>query len=77
VKLAARWEVDTELEALRNSVVRVWDLVLDNINGLTSLAASLSIVVELRKARLTLWLLTGSTGGPDLRWLPPCHISRS
>jgi hypothetical protein len=52
VKLAARWVVDTELDALRNSVVRARDLVVDNIDGLTSLAASLSIVVELRKGQI-------------------------
>jgi hypothetical protein len=38
---------DAELEALQTSAARVQGLVLDNIDGLSSLAASLSMVVEL------------------------------
>jgi hypothetical protein len=40
-------EADAELEALQTSAARVQGLVLDNIDGLSSLAASLSMVVEL------------------------------
>jgi hypothetical protein len=46
-ELTARWHVDVELEALQTSVARVWDLVLDNIDGPSSLAAYLSMVVKL------------------------------
>jgi hypothetical protein len=47
VQLAARQEENVELEALRTSTARVWDLVLDNADGPSSLAASMSTVVEL------------------------------
>jgi hypothetical protein len=33
-KLAARWEVDAELEELQTSATRIWDLVMDNIGEL-------------------------------------------
>jgi hypothetical protein len=46
-ELVARREVNAELEALRTSAERVRDLVLGNIDELSSLAASLSAVVEL------------------------------
>jgi hypothetical protein len=52
VELAVRWEVDAKPETLRTLVVRVWDLVMDNANGLSSLALSLSTVVELLKGRI-------------------------
>jgi hypothetical protein len=52
VELAARWEVDVELEALRTLVTRVRDLVLDNADGPSSLAASMSIAVELLEGRI-------------------------
>jgi hypothetical protein len=61
-ELAAQWEVDAELEALWTSATRVWDLVLDNINGPSSLAASLSTVVELLEGRID----TAATNG--VRW---------
>jgi gamma-glutamyl:cysteine ligase YbdK (ATP-grasp superfamily) len=51
-ELAVRWEVDAKPETLRTLVVRVWDLVMDNANGLSSLALSLSTVVELLKGRI-------------------------
>jgi hypothetical protein len=44
--------VDTELEALWTSVARVWDLVLDNIDGPSSLAVSLSMVAELLEGQI-------------------------
>jgi hypothetical protein len=45
--LAALWEADAELEALWTSTTRVQDLVLDNADGLSSLVASMSMVLEL------------------------------
>jgi hypothetical protein len=47
VELAAWREVDAELEALRTSATRVRDLVLDNVDGPSSLAASLFVALEL------------------------------
>jgi hypothetical protein len=47
VELATRREVDAELEALLTLAVWVWDLVLDNVDESSSLAASLSTVAEL------------------------------
>jgi hypothetical protein len=47
VKQVARWEVDAELDALRTSTARFWDLVLDMADGPSSLAVSLSIAAEL------------------------------
>jgi hypothetical protein len=47
VKLAAQWEVDAELQALWTSATRVRNLVLDNTDGSSSLAASMSTAVEL------------------------------
>jgi hypothetical protein len=44
---AARWEADTKLEALSNSISQVWDLVLERADGTSSLVALLSSVVEL------------------------------
>jgi hypothetical protein len=46
------WEVDTELEALQNSVVRVRDLVLEWADRPSSLAALLSLAAELLKGRI-------------------------
>jgi hypothetical protein len=51
-ELVARREVNAELEALRTSAERVRDLVLGNIDELSSLAASLSAVVELLEGRV-------------------------
>jgi hypothetical protein len=48
----ARREVDAELEALLTTAVRVRDLVLDNADGLSSMAASMSTVVELLEGRI-------------------------
>jgi hypothetical protein len=47
VELAARWEVDTDLEALRTLTACVQDLVLDNADEPSNLAACLSVRVEL------------------------------
>jgi hypothetical protein len=47
VELVAQREVDTKLEELQSSATRVWDFVLGNVDESSSLAASLSVVVEL------------------------------
>jgi hypothetical protein len=47
VELAARQEVDVELEALQTLVARVQDLVLGSADGSSSLETSMSIVAEL------------------------------
>jgi hypothetical protein len=44
-ELVARREVNAELEALWTLAAQVWDLVLDNVDESSSLAASLSAVV--------------------------------
>jgi hypothetical protein len=64
VELAARWEVDTELEAMRTSTSQVQDLVLDGIDMPSSLAASLFMLVELIKG----WVDTTTANG--VRWGP-------
>jgi hypothetical protein len=46
-ELAARREVDAELEALWTLGAQVWDLVLDNADRPSSMVASLSTSVEL------------------------------
>jgi hypothetical protein len=52
VELVARREVDAELEALLTAAARVRDLVLGNADGLSSMAASMSMVVELLEGRI-------------------------
>jgi hypothetical protein len=42
--LVARHEADAELEALQTLTAQVWDLVLDNADGPSSLAASVSTI---------------------------------
>jgi hypothetical protein len=54
--------VDAELEALWTSVARVWDLVLDNIDGPSSLAVSLSMVAELLEGQID------ATTANGVRW---------
>jgi hypothetical protein len=49
VELASWWEVGAELEALWTTAVPVCNLVLGNVDGLSSLAASLSMVAQLVK----------------------------
>jgi hypothetical protein len=51
-ELAARREADFELEALWTSVAQVRDLVLDRVDGMSFLAASLSIAAELLEGRV-------------------------
>jgi hypothetical protein len=45
-------EAEAELEALRSSAARVKDLVLGDVNGSSSLATSISAVVEWLKGRI-------------------------
>jgi hypothetical protein len=45
-------QVDTELEALQTSATRVQDLVLDIIDGPSSLVVSLSMVAELLEGQI-------------------------
>jgi hypothetical protein len=52
VELAARWEADAELEALWTSAARVQDFVLGSADGLSSLAASMSMSVELLEGQI-------------------------
>jgi hypothetical protein len=68
----ARWHrVNAKMEALQAFVALVQDLVLGDINELSSL-------VESRQQRrlkigLTRRLSMGSGGGPNLLWLLFCH----
>jgi hypothetical protein len=50
-ELAARWEVEAELGALRTLATQVWDLLLDNDDGPSSLALSFSMAMELLEGR--------------------------
>jgi hypothetical protein len=79
--LGRRWqhtrEVDAELDALRTSAMRVWDLVLDSIDGSSSLAASVSGAVDLLEGRFDAMAANGVRWGPILCWMPSCHISWS
>jgi hypothetical protein len=51
-ELVAHWEADVELEAMQTLVLRVRDLVLNNTDAPSFLAASLSMVVELIEGRI-------------------------
>jgi hypothetical protein len=51
-ELAGRHQVDAELEALRPSAALVRDLVLADVDGASSLAASLSMVAELLESQI-------------------------
>jgi hypothetical protein len=62
-ELVARREVNAELEALQTSAEQVRDLVLGNIDELSSLAASLSAVVELLEG------LVDTTAANGVRWV--------
>jgi hypothetical protein len=63
VELDARWEVDAELEALRNSDAQVWYLVLDWADKPSSLAASLSMVAELLEGHIDIAVANGARWG--------------
>jgi hypothetical protein len=58
-ELASWCEVDAELEALWTSIAWVRDMVLDNVDGPSSLVASLSTVVELLEG----WVDTAAANG--------------
>jgi hypothetical protein len=58
-ELTARRQVNAELEALRTSAARVQDLVLDNIDGPSSLAMSLSMVAELLEGQINVTSANG------------------
>jgi hypothetical protein len=77
VELAAQRQVDAELETLCISTTCVWDLVLGNVDGPSSLAASLSMVAELLEGRIDTMVANGVCWGPDMHWLPLYHISQS
>jgi hypothetical protein len=62
LELATGREVDAEFEALQTSATRVRDLVLDNVNGPSSLEINLSVVVELLEG----WIDTKAANG--VRW---------
>jgi hypothetical protein len=51
-ELAVWLEADVEMEALWDSATRVWDFMVGNANGLSSLAASMCTVVELLEGRI-------------------------
>jgi hypothetical protein len=60
--LAERCQMDVELEALRTSASFVWDMILGDASGSSSLAASLSIVAE----EVEKWVNAAATNG--IRW---------
>jgi hypothetical protein len=62
VKLAAWWEADAELEALRTSTEWVWDLVLGGADGLPSVAVSMSAAAELLEG----WIDAATAN--EVRW---------
>jgi hypothetical protein len=70
-------EVDAELDALWTSAMRVWDMVLDNVDGPSSLVASVSRAVDLLEGQIDAMAANGVHWGPVLCWLPSCHIFRS
>jgi hypothetical protein len=61
-ELAARRAADAELEALWTMATRVRDMVLDNVDRPSSLAASMSMVVELLEG----WIDAEAANG--VRW---------
>jgi hypothetical protein len=63
VELVAQQEAEAELEALRSLAARFWDLVLGGVDGSSSLAMSMSAVVEL----LENWI-DASVASPCPQW---------
>jgi hypothetical protein len=57
--LATQWEANAELEARRASTTRVWYLVLDNADGSSSVAVSLSTMVEPLEGRINTAVANG------------------
>jgi hypothetical protein len=52
VELAIQWKADVELEALQISAAQVWGMVLGSADGPSSLAASMSVAVEILKGQI-------------------------
>jgi hypothetical protein len=74
VELRAQREVDAELEALRTSAARVWDLELDSADWPSSLVASMSTAVELLEGQID------ATTDNRVRWgvllcIGCCHVT--
>jgi hypothetical protein len=63
VELTTRWQVDAKLEALQTLAAWVWDLVLDNIDGPSSLLAYLSMVVKLLEGQIDVVAANGVCWG--------------
>jgi hypothetical protein len=63
VEQAARREVNTKLEAIRNSAAWVLDLVLEWADGSSSLAASLSLTVKLLEGCIDVVAANGAHWG--------------
>jgi hypothetical protein len=59
VELAAWQEVDTELEELQSLATHLQDMVMDNVGEPSSLAASLSTMVELLRDRIDTEVTSG------------------
>jgi hypothetical protein len=76
-ELATRRWADAELEALRTSAARVWDMMLDNVDRPFFLVASMSMAVELLEGRINAAAANEVRWGPVLPWLSSCHISQS
>jgi hypothetical protein len=77
VEQAAQREVDAELEALRASTARLWDLVLDGADGPLLWRCCCPRRQSYSRAILMPQSLTGFAGVPDRHWLLPCCTSRS
>jgi hypothetical protein len=77
VEQATRREAEAEFEDLRSSVARVWDLVLDDVSGLSLMAVSMSTVTEQLEGGIDAAPLMRFVGDPSLRWLPWCRTCQS
>jgi hypothetical protein len=73
--LAERRQVDAELEALRTSATLVWDVILGEAGGPSSLVMSLSMVAEEVENWINTTAANGVWWGTDLCWSPPYCIS--
>jgi hypothetical protein len=68
---------DAELETLRTLVARVQDLVLGGAGGPSSLAASMSTMVEQLEGQIDNTAANVVHWGPVLHWLQLCCTSQS
>jgi hypothetical protein len=66
--------VNAELEALQTSGRVVWDLILGEAGGPSSLVTSLSMVAKEDENRINTVATYGVWWGTDLRWLLPYFI---